>query len=98
MDDLTLHLWFHLSEPCNYVGLAYTVKKVRDFPFPSRYVTNQTLPARLGTRKSLTFFTVYKLFIDLKTSASLVYKLFLTFVLFPVFNMAQDRVLHHFPK
>jgi hypothetical protein len=41
---------------------------------------------------------VYKLFIDLKTSASLVYKLFLTCVLFPVFNMAQDRVLHHFPK
>ena len=32
----------------------YTVKKVTDFPFPSRDVTDQTLS--LGPRKTITFF------------------------------------------
>ncbi len=44
---------------------TYTVKKVNDFPVPSRDVTNQTLPgrewvllatSRLGKRKTITYF------------------------------------------
>ncbi len=55
----------------------YTVRKLIDFPVPSRDVTDQTLPGRekfnysrpgrvwsvtprLGTGKSITFFTVYE--------------------------------------
>jgi hypothetical protein len=52
--------------------MLHCKKKVRDFPVPSRDVTNQTLSGReklnysppwrvwLGTGKSLTFFTVYR--------------------------------------
>ncbi len=45
--------------------VMYTVKKVFDFYFPSRDVTNQTLPgrelvtSRLGTGKPTTFYLVY---------------------------------------
>jgi hypothetical protein len=64
-----------LSHPPFYPSPPpYTVKKVTDFPVPSRDVTNQTLPgweyyshpgrvwlvtSRLGTDISLNFFAVY---------------------------------------
>ncbi len=39
------------------IQIQYTVKKISDFPIPSRVVTNQTLPGREKLRKSPTFFS-----------------------------------------